>query len=115
MSCLIPQNSDFQVVFSSVTLDGAPFYFPSVSGWYFSIGSGLAPAEPLFRLNSFANTGNFTVDNNARSVAVAISSSGFTASGGLYGRYYVALWAWTSGNYFGHEQKTITIQQQLKR
>jgi hypothetical protein len=115
MTCYIPQNSDFQVVFSNITLDNNNLYFPSVSGWYFSIGSGLAPSEPLLRLNSFNHSGNFTIDSGNRNVGVSISASSFAASGGSYGKYYVALWAFSSGNYLGHLQQTINIQQQLKR
>jgi hypothetical protein len=115
MTCTIPQNSDFQIWFTPVTLDGSTLYFPTVSGWFFSLGSGLAPAQPLFRKSSFSHPADFTIDPTGHQVAVSITSSGFAASGGTYGRYFVALWAYTSGNYIGHAQQTILIQQQLNR
>ena len=113
MTCSLMQNSDFQVVFSPVTMDGGPLYFPNVTGWFFSVGSGFP--TPFLRYNSVANSGQFIIDPTGKTVSVAVPFTTFSASGGSYGTYFVALYAATSGNYITHKQQSIVIQQQLAR
>jgi hypothetical protein len=111
---IVPEHSDFNVVFSSITKDSTALTFSTVGLWRFAIGSDIDGA-PLLHFDSVNNSGLFTISSGTRTVSVFISSTGFQASGGTDGRYYVALWAETSGSPITHEQKTIMIEKQLRR
>jgi hypothetical protein len=113
MSCVIPQHSDFQIIFGPVTLNGGSFYFPTVTEWKFSIGPDL-DGEPLFRKSNLTHAADFTIDPTGKTVAVKILSTGFEASGGSHGTYYVALYALSSGNLMTHQQTSIVIQNQIR-
>jgi len=113
---IFPEHSDITLVFNNIQQDGQDLDFTTVSGWYFSMASGINTSSPDLALNSFTHSGLFTVNTGVRSVSVFLASSGLQSSGITDGQFFVGLWAWTTGNtYLTHRQRSIIIEKQIPR
>lgn len=113
---ILPQHSDMLFTFSPITKNGSDLDFATIQYWHFAMSSGLGYSPFITKAsNGVVTSGDFTITAASDTVSVSVLASGFNASGGRYGNYYIALYAETSGSYITHLQKTVQIQQQIAR
>ena len=117
---MVPQYTDFNVSFRSITKDSAALNFNTVANWVFVLASSVQDAPIIYKTCNASGTSgphvsSFVIDTTNRNVTVSVEVSGSNSLNNGYGNFFVALYAETSGKFLGHLQKYLTVQPGIRR